>query len=79
MRKIVQESLGYKDVAAPDDLSIVLGFTEMLSDCETPDEVSRRAADHGWLDAHGQLTVSGHQLVRALLQQSGTRTVFRVW
>jgi hypothetical protein len=79
MRKIVQESLGYNDVAAPDDLSIVLGFTEMLSDCETADEVSRRAADHGWLDAGGQLTASGHQLVRALLQQSGTRTVFRVW
>jgi hypothetical protein len=79
MRKIVQESLDHKDVAAPDDLSIVLGFTEMLSDCATEDEVSRRATDHGWLDAFGQLTASGHQLARALLQQSGTRSVFRAW
>jgi hypothetical protein len=75
----VQESLAYKDVAVRDDLSIVLGFTEMLSDCETADEVSRRATDHGWLDAGGRLTASGQQLARALLQQSGTRTVFRVW
>jgi hypothetical protein len=79
MRKIVQESLDHKDVAAPDDLSIVLGFTDMLSGGEDVDEVSRLAIDHGWLDASGQLTVSGHQLARALLQQSGTRTVFRVW
>jgi hypothetical protein len=79
MRKIVQESLDHKDVAAPDDLSIVLGFTDMLSACEDVDEVSRLAIDHGWLDARGQLTASGHQLARALLQQSGTRSVFRVW
>jgi hypothetical protein len=79
MRKIVQESLDHKDVAARDDLSIVLGFTDMLSGGEDVDEVSRLAIDHGWLDASGQLTVSGHQLARALLQQSGTRSVFRVW
>jgi hypothetical protein len=79
MRIIVQESLDRKDVAAPDELSIVLGFTDMLSGCEDVDEVSRLAIEHGWLDARGQLTVSGHQLARALLQQSGTRSVFRVW
>jgi hypothetical protein len=43
------------------------------------DEVSRLATDLGWLDASGQLTAAGDQLARALLQQSGTRTIFRVW
>jgi hypothetical protein len=74
----VQESLDHKDVAAPDNLSVVLGFAQMLSD--GGNEVSRLAADHGWLDAaSGQLTAAGNQLARALLQQSGTRTIFRVW
>ena len=75
----VQESADHKDVAAPDDLSVVLGFTQMLSDGGNVDEVSRLATDHGWLDARGQLTAAGNQLARALLQQSGTRTIFRVW
>ena len=68
-----------KDVAAPDDLSVVLGFTQMLSGGGNEDKVSRLATDHGWLDASGQLTSAGDQLARALLQQSGTRTIFRVW
>ena len=75
----MQESPDHKDVAAPDDLSVVLGFTQMLSDDGNGDEVSRLATDHGWLDARGQLTAAGNQLARALLQQSGTRTIFRVW
>jgi hypothetical protein len=79
MRKFMQEPFDHKDVAAPDDLSVVLGFTQMLSDGGNVDEVSRLATDRGWLDASGQLTAAGDQLARALLQQSGTRTVFRVW
>jgi hypothetical protein len=80
MRKFVQEPPDHKDLAAPDDLSVVvLGFTQMLSGGGNVDEVSRLATDHGWLDASGQLTAAGNQLARALLQQSGTRTIFRVW
>jgi hypothetical protein len=75
----VQESPDHKDVAAPDDLSVVLGFAQMLSDGGNVDEVSHLATDHGWLDPSGQLTAAGNQLARALLQQSGTRTIFRVW
>ena len=75
----MQESPDHRYVAAPDDLSVVLGFTQMLSDGGNVDEVSRLATDHGWLDASGQLTAAGNQLARALLQQSGTRTIFRVW
>ena len=75
----MQESPDHNNVAAPDDLSVVLGFTQMLSDGGNVDEVSRLATDHGWLDASGQLTAAGNQLARALLQQSGTRTIFRVW
>jgi hypothetical protein len=75
----MQESPDHKDVAAPDDFSVVLGFTQMLSYGGNVDEVSRLATDHGWLDASGQLTAAGNQLARALLQQSGTRTIFRVW
>jgi hypothetical protein len=73
-KKFVQEP-----VAAPDDLSVVLGFTQMLSGGGNEDEVLRLATDHGWLDATSQLTATGDQLARALLQQSGTRTIFRVW
>jgi hypothetical protein len=75
----VQESADHKNVAAPDDMSVVLGFTQMLSDGGNVDEVSRLATDHGWLNASGQLTAAGNQLARALLQQTGTRTIFRVW
>jgi hypothetical protein len=75
----VRESVDHMNVAAPDDLSVVLGFTQMLSDGGNVDEVSRLATDHGWLNASGQLTATGNQLARALLQQSGTRTIFRVW
>jgi hypothetical protein len=80
MRKFMQELPDHKGVAAPDDLSVVvLGFAQMLSGGGNVDEVSRLATDHGWLDASGQLTAAGDQLARALLQQSGTRTIFRVW
>ena len=78
-RKFVQEPADRMDAAAPDDLSVVLEFTQMLSCGGNEDEVSRLATDHGWLDASGQLTAAGDQLARALLQQSGTRTIFRVW
>jgi hypothetical protein len=79
MRKFMQEPPDHKDVAAPDDLRLVLGFTQMMFGGGDADEVSRIATDHGWLDASGQLTAAGDQLARALLQQSGTRTIFRVW
>jgi hypothetical protein len=75
----VQTSPDHKDVTAPGDLSVVLGFTQMLADGGNVDEVSRLATDNGWLDASGQLTAAGNELARALLQQSGTRTIFRVW
>ena len=75
----MQQSPDHKDVAAPDDLSVVLGFTQMLSGGGNVYEVSRLAIDHGWLDAGGQLTSAGNQLARALQQQSGTRTIFRAW
>jgi hypothetical protein len=77
MRELVQEVL--KDTAAPDDVSVVLGFTRMLSGEGNVEEVSRLATDHGWLDASGRLTAAGDQLAHALQQQNGTRTVFRVW
>jgi hypothetical protein len=78
-RKFVQEPADHKDVAASGDLSVVLGFTQMLSGGGDEDDVSRLATDRGWLDTSGHLTAAGDQLARALLQQSGTRTIFRVW
>jgi hypothetical protein len=75
----VQTSPDHKDVTAPGDLSVVLAFTQMLADGGNVGEVSRLATDNGWLDASGQLTAAGNQLARALLEQSGTRTIFRVW
>ena len=79
----MQEYLEHKDVAqkvpAPDDLSVVLGFTQLLCGGGTVDEVSRLATERGWVDARGELTAAGDQLARALLEQSGTRTVFRNW
>jgi hypothetical protein len=78
MRKFVQEPPDQKDESAPDHLSVVLGFTGMLSGGGNADDVARFATDHGWIDTNGQLTAAGDQLARALLQQSGTRSVFRV-
>ena len=75
----VQGPPDHEDEAAPDPLRVVLGFAQMLSGGGNADEVSRFAADHGWLDASGQLFAVGDELARALLQQSGTRTAFRVW
>jgi hypothetical protein len=77
-RKFAQQPPVHEDVAGPDDVSVVLGFTQMLSG-GNKDEVPRLATDHGWLDASGRLTAAGDQLARALAQQSGTRTVFRFW
>ncbi len=74
----MQETPDHKDEAAPDHLSVILGFAGMLSGGGNADDVARLATDHGWLDASGQLTAAGDQLARALLQQSGTRSVFRV-
>jgi hypothetical protein len=79
MRDFMQELLDHKNVATPDDLSVVLGFAQMLSGGGDVDEVSRLATDRGWLDVSGRLTAAGDQLAHALLQQSGTRTIFRVW
>jgi hypothetical protein len=78
-RKSVQEPPDHKDEAAPDDLSVVLGFAGMLSGGGSAEEVSRLATDHGWIDANGKLTVAGDQLAHALQQQSGTRSAFRAW
>ena len=75
----MQKPSDYRDVTAPDDLSVVLGFAQMLSGGGNVDEVSHLATDRGWLDARGRLTAAGDQLARALQQQGGTRTVFRVW
>lgn len=50
----------------------------MLSGGGNAEDVARFATDHGWIDGSGRLTAAGDQLARALLQQSGTRTVFRV-
>ena len=79
MQEYSQHKSDQKDVAGRDDLSVVLGFTQLLCGGGTVDEVSRLATERGWLDARGQLTASGDQLARALLEQSETRTVFRVW
>lgn len=74
----MQKPPDHKDVAVQDHLSVVLGFTGMLSGGANADDVARLATEYGWLDASGELTAAGEQLARALLQQSGTRTVFRV-
>jgi hypothetical protein len=46
-RKFAHEPPDHKDVAAPDDLSVVSGFTQMLSGGGNEDEVSRLATHHG--------------------------------
>lgn len=77
-KKLAQDSPDHKNVAAQDHLSVVLGFAGMLSGGGNADEVTRLATEYGWLDPSGQITAAGEQLARALIEQSGTRTVFRV-
>lgn len=74
----MQEHSNQTGVAAQDHLTVVLGFTGMLSGGGNADEVARLATEYGWLGKTGELTAAGEQLARALEQQSGTRTVFRV-
>lgn len=44
---------------------------------EGPKKAAQIAADKGWVDANGNPTQSGLELMRALDEQRGTRSVFR--
>ena len=44
---------------------------------EAPTKTHLVAVERGWLDAGGQVTSAGRQLIRELTGQNGTRTVFR--
>jgi hypothetical protein len=77
MRKTLPETANHQDTAR-DHLSVVLGFVGMLSSGANSDEVTRLAKEYGWLAESGGLSPAGSQLARALIEQSGTRTVFRV-
>ena len=44
---------------------------------EGPQTAAQIAIDQGWIDANGEATRSGLDLVRALNDQQGTRSVFR--
>lgn len=41
------------------------------------EEVTEKAIKRGWLDAEGAPTESGAEMIRALHDQDGTRSVFR--
>ena len=77
LRNTLSETANHPDTPQ-DHLSVVLGFVGMLSSGAKSDEVTRLAKEYGWLDDSGGLTSAGSQLARALIEQSGTRTVFRV-
>jgi hypothetical protein len=75
----MQETRGDNDQEPRDDLTVILGFAQLLSGSREADGALRFAIDHGWLGEDGQPTVSGSQLARALQQQSRTRTALRLW
>jgi hypothetical protein len=74
----MQDANSNEELESADPLTVVLTFSQMLSSGRDAD-ATRFAAEHGWLDKEGQPTEAGRQLSRALLQQRGTRSVFRLW
>jgi len=78
-RKFVQEPTDHKDVAAPDDLSVVLGFTQMLSGGGNEDEVSRLATIMAGSTRVVRSPPPETNLLARSCNQCGTRTIFRVW
>jgi hypothetical protein len=75
----MQYAIGTDNMNAGDDVAVVLTFSQMLASGESKARVEVFAAERGWLDGEGRPTEAGRQLARALQQQRGTRTVFRLW
>ncbi|MDZ7627018.1 MAG: hypothetical protein U5J99_01270 [Parvularculaceae bacterium] len=57
--------------------SAIVDFAGRISGASEDSKALTYAIDHGWLTAQGDVTPEGRQLVEALLDQSGARSVFR--
>ncbi len=55
----------------------ILAVAEHLKDGEPPRPAFDVARERGWIDPEGEPTKDGRDLVAALGEQAGTRTVFR--
>ena len=58
-------------------LNRLLRFAAHLTPDTAGDSAVEAARQRDWLDQHGRLTAEGLQLVSALDEQEGTRSVFR--
>ncbi len=57
------------------DRARLLGFAQQVGNPDTPPEDTART--RGWLDASGEITEDGEDVLKSLGDQEGTRTVFR--
>lgn len=55
----------------------ILAVAEYLNDAEPRRPAADVARERGWLGPGGEPTPDGRDLVAALMDQAGTRTVFR--
>lgn len=55
--------------------ALVLGFARLMMGTAT--DPLGYARERGWIDADGAVTRAGEDLIEALSEQAGTRTVFR--
>ncbi|MEL6257962.1 MAG: hypothetical protein AAFQ67_02755 [Pseudomonadota bacterium] len=55
----------------------IIGFAAQLVDHDGQAAAEAYARNRGWIDENGHPTTSGLDLVKALEDQTGTRTAFR--
>lgn len=55
--------------------ALILGFARLMMGKAT--DPLAYARERGWIDDEGEVTRAGHDLIEALSEQAGTRTVFR--
>jgi hypothetical protein len=57
--------------------SQVIFFAAQIAGAVQDRDAAKAAQEKGWIDASGEVTTSGHELLRAFREQAYTRSVFR--
>ncbi len=57
------------------DSARILSFAQQVGNTDTPAEETARR--RGWIDAEGNVTDDGRDVLKSLGEQGGTRSVFR--
>ncbi len=58
-------------------IGAIVGYAKVLAGGSDDSAARVSAQDQGWLDSEGRPTQAGLDLLKAIADQKGTRTVFR--